>query len=148
MTGEPLSILLVEDNDSHAELVIDCLREHHIVNDIHRVDNGRSALDYLFREGEYSDPGKSPRPHIVMLDLRLPKVDGLDVLKAIKSDDELMAIPVVILTSSENSNDIKDAYRHHANSYLTKPVKFDEFYKMMETLGFYWLAWNKELRHR
>ena len=144
MTGEPLSILLVEDNDSHAELVMDCLKEHHMANDIHWVDNGRDALDYLFRKDEYSDPQKSPRPHIIMLDLRLPKVDGFEVLKAIKNDKELLSIPVIILTWSANKADIDKAYKLRANSYLTKPVKFEDFYAMMENLGFYWLAWNKQ----
>lgn len=145
MQGEPLDILLVEDNEAHAELVIEGLKEHRVANVIHHVRNGKDALDYLFRQGGFIDLGSSPRPHIVMLDLRLPKIDGLDVLKRIKEDPELSSIPVVILTSSDADMDLERAYKLHANSYLMKPVKFDDFKAMLETLGFYWLAWNKNL---
>ena len=144
MQGEPLNILLVEDNVAHAELVIDGLREHRIANNIRLVTNGRDALDYLFRKGEYSDPENSPRPHIILLDLRLPKIDGLEVLKQIKEDKGLHSIPVVVLTSSDADRDIQQAYDLNANSYLTKPVNFMDFTDMLETLGFYWLAWNKK----
>jgi CheY-like chemotaxis protein len=144
MMGEPLEILLVEDNESHAELIMDNLREHRIANHIHLVRNGKDALDYLFREGEFSDQADSPRPHLVMLDLRLPKVDGLDVLKKVKEEESLRSIPVVVLTSSDADQDIERAYKLHANSYLMKPVKFEDFSAMLESLGFYWLAWNKD----
>ena len=131
MQGEPLNILLVEDNDSHAELVMESLNEHRIANTVHLVQNGKDALDYLFREGAYSDPTKSPRPHLVMLDLRLPKVDGLDVLRRVKGEESLSSIPVVVLTSSDADNDIQQAYKLHANSYLMKPIKFDDFSAML-----------------
>ncbi len=143
MMGEPLDILLVEDNESHAELIMENLQEHRIANKMHLVQNGKDALDYLFREGAFSNPEDSPRPHIILLDLRLPKVDGLDVLKKVKTEESLSAIPVVILTSSDAGKDIERAYKLHANSYLMKPVKFEDFTEMLKSLGFYWLAWNK-----
>jgi CheY-like chemotaxis protein len=143
MRGEPLNILLVEDDASHAELVIEGLREHRVANSIFHVTNGKDALDYLFRENEYSDPEGSPRPHIVLLDLRLPKVDGLEVLKRIKEAELLHSIPVVVLTSSDADRDIQRAYELNANSYIMKPVNFLDFTKMLETLGYYWLAWNE-----
>jgi two-component system response regulator len=143
MKGEPLNILLVEDDASHAELVIEGLRGHRVANSIFHVTTGKDALDYLFRENDYSDPESSPRPHIILLDLRLPKVDGLEVLKRIKENELLHSIPVVVLTSSDADRDIQRAYELNANSYLVKPVDFLDFTKMLETLGYYWLAWNE-----
>ncbi len=143
MKGEPLNILLVEDDASHAELVIEGLRGHRVANRIFLVTTGKEALDYLFRENDYSDPESSPRPHIILLDLRLPKVDGLEVLKRIKEAELLHSIPVVVLTSSDADLDIQRAYELSANSYLVKPVNFLDFTKMLETLGYYWLAWNE-----
>ena len=142
MNGVPLNILLVEDNDDHAEVVRRSFRTHQVANDIHHVANGQAALDYLFRRGDYSDPTTSPRPHVIVLDLRLPKVDGLEVLRAIKEDQDLRRIPVVILTSSQGESDVAMAYDHHANSYLVKPLDFKKFTDLMGALGFYWLAWN------
>jgi CheY-like chemotaxis protein len=142
MTGEPTHILLVEDNLDHAELVRRSLVEHRVANRIHHLTDGQSAIDYLFRRGAFADPATHPRPHIVLLDLRLPRVDGLDVLKAIKEDKDLRTIPVVVLTTSSTERDIKAAYRSYVNSYLVKPVGFDDFQKLMKDLGFYWLGWN------
>lgn len=143
MKGEPLTILHVEDNEDHAALVNRILTEYCVANDIHLINNGQAALDYLFRRGEYSDPAASPRPHLILLDLRLPKVDGLEVLKAIKANEELATIPVVVLTSSEAEADLLGAYKKHVNSYLVKPLSFKEFAQMMAQLGFYWLCWNR-----
>jgi CheY-like chemotaxis protein len=143
MNGEPLVILLVEDNPDHTELIKRNLANHRILNKIYNVSDGEAALDYLFRRGNFADPQKSPRPHLVLLDLRIPKIDGLEVLKEIKSSDLLKKTPVVILTTSEAENDIKIAYENHANSYLVKPVDFDTFRQLMTDLGFYWLAWNR-----
>jgi DNA-binding response OmpR family regulator len=96
----------------------------------------------LFYRGEFSDPHSSPRPHVILLDLRLPRVDGIDVLRAIKENESLKTIPVVVLTTSEAEKDVAKAYYNHANSYLVKPVGFQEFKKLMDDLGFYWLGWN------
>jgi len=142
MMGEPVLVMLVEDNVDHAELVIRTLEEHRIANRIQHFLDGQTALDYLLRREGYGDPASSPRPHMILLDLRLPRVDGLEVLKVIKEDDELRNIPVVILTTSEAEKDVARAYTHHVNSYLVKPVGFEEFSRLMNDLGFYWLGWN------
>lgn len=142
MIGEPILVMLVEDNADHAELVIRTLEEHRIANKVRHFLDGQSALDYLFQRSEFSDPASNVRPHVILLDLRLPRVDGIDVLKAIKEDDHLKSIPVVVLTTSEAEKDVAKAYYNHANSYLVKPVGFDEFKKLMDDLGFYWLSWN------
>ncbi len=139
---EPLLVMLVEDNVDHAELVMRTLSEHSVPNRIFHVIDGQAALDYLFRRGDYADPGKSPRPHVILLDLRLPRVDGLEVLKTLKETEELRKIPVVVLTTSEAEKDVARAYSHHANSYLVKPVGYEEFVQLMNDLGFYWLGWN------
>lgn len=144
MDGEPLIILLVEDNPDHAELVLRSFEEHRVANKIFHVGDGEAALDYLFRKGIYRDPNSSPRPHVILLDLRLPKIDGLEVLKEVKSSHELQDIPVVALTTSESEQDMAGAYKRHVNSYLVKPVDFDKFGKLMDDLGFYWLAWNRK----
>jgi len=142
MVGEPILVMLVEDNIDHAELVIRTMEEHRITNKVRHFLDGQSALDYLFHRGEYSEFTDPHRPHVILLDLRLPRVDGIDVLKAIKEDAELKSIPVVVLTTSEAEKDVAKAYYNHANSYLVKPVGFEDFKKLMDDLGFYWLGWN------
>lgn len=142
LKGEPLTILLVEDNHDHAELVRRSLAKHKIANKVYHVVDGQAALNYMFREGAYTDPQTSPLPDLILLDLRLPKVDGLDVLKRIKDMPERRRIPVVIMTTSDAEMDIAVAYERHANSYVVKPLGFEAFQKMMSDLGFYWLAWN------
>ncbi|MBN1764324.1 MAG: response regulator [Sedimentisphaerales bacterium] len=142
LDGEPLIILLVEDNPGHAELVIRNLNKHRVLNNIHHVLDGEQCLDYLFHKNEYSAPEKSPRPHLILLDLRLPKIDGLDVLKTIKTTDNLYKIPTVILSTSEAEQDVAQAYEYRANSYLVKPIDFEKFNNLMKDLGYYWLGWN------
>ena len=142
MTGEPLEILLVEDNEDHAELVRRAPAEHRVANRIRHLSDGQMALDYLCRRGAFEDPASSPRPHVVLLDLRLPRVDGLEVLAVVKTDPDLRRIPVVVLTTSDAERDLARAYASHANSYLVKPVGFEAFQKLMEDFGFYWLGWN------
>jgi len=143
MNGEPLVILHIEDNEDHADLVKRTLRKHRVANELFVVKDGEEALDYLFRRGKFESPEKGPRPSVVLLDLRLPKIDGLEVLRIIKTTDELSRIPVVVLTSSEAEKDVARACDFHANSYLVKPIGFDKFTEMMEHLGFYWLSWNR-----
>ena len=142
INGEPLIILLVEDNPDHAELIRRSLDEHRVANKLYHVLDGEAALSYLFRRGDFSDPKKSPSPTVILLDLRLPKVDGLEVLKEIKTSEEHHKIPVVILTTSTAERDVAQAYNYDANSYLVKPVDFSKFTRMMDDLGFYWLGWN------
>jgi CheY-like chemotaxis protein len=141
--GKPIVILLVEDDPAHAEIVRRNFADSRLANRLIHVADGQVALDYLYRRGEFSAPDQSPRPHLILLDLRLPKVDGLEVLKAIKADAELARIPVVILTTSSAEADVAKAYDRHANSYLVKPVDFRQFLELMDTLGYYWLAWNQ-----
>ena len=138
----PFTILLVEDNPAHAELVMRSFEDHRVANTIIHLSDGETALEYLFKRGLYSSERESPRPHVILLDLRLPRVDGLDVLKEIKSSDELRSIPVVILTTSEAERDATRAYEHHANSFVVKPLDFASFTNLIKELGFYWLKWN------
>jgi CheY-like chemotaxis protein len=143
MNGEPLIILLVEDNADHAELVKRNLQDFQVANRLVHVEDGEAALDYLHGRGPYADRREAPRPHLVLLDLRLPRIDGLEVLKEVKNHPGLHTIPVVVLTSSDAERDMAQAYEHHANSYLTKPVDFGRFSVLLKDLGFYWLAWNQ-----
>jgi len=141
-TEDPLDILLVEDNDAHADLVIRGMRDQQVANKIHHVTDGEQALDYLFGRGAYTDPLLNPRPNLVLLDLRLPRVDGLEVIRIIKATPSLLRIPVVILTSSDAESDIVKSFDYHANSYVVKPLDFKTFTKIIKDLGSYWLGWN------
>jgi CheY-like chemotaxis protein len=147
MNGQPLSILLVEDNADHAELVKRNLEHFQVANRLYHVEDGEAALDFLHQRGAYADARRFPRPSLILLDLRLPRVDGLEVLKQVKTDPALHTIPVVILTTSDAERDIALAYHNHANSYVTKPVDFERFSSLLRDLGFYWLAWNRHPWH-
>lgn len=142
MEGEPVVVLLIEDNDDHAELVKRQMADHRVANRLIRLSDGQAALDYFFRRGDFADPASSPRPHVVLLDLRLPKVDGIEILKVCKETESLSQIPVIVLTTSEAERDVNHAYHNHANSYIVKPVDFEKFRQLMNDLGFYWLSWN------
>ncbi len=142
MQGEPLNILLVEDNFDHAELIVRSFKSHRIANKIIHVSDGEEALNYIFRTGKYENDDEYLIPNIILLDLRLPKVDGLEVLKEVKNSEHLKLIPVVVLTSSEAEKDIIKAYDLQVNSYLSKPLDFGKFQQLMDDLGFYWLGWN------
>jgi CheY-like chemotaxis protein len=140
--GEPLVLLLVEDDDAHAEIVKRNLEGIRVANRVVHAKDGQEAFDYLFRQGAWSSPKSSPRPGIVLLDLRLPKIDGLELLQLIKRDEDLRRIPVVVLTTSAAESDMAKAYDSGASSYLVKPVDFSRFKEMLEAFGYYWLAWN------
>ncbi|OGV74991.1 MAG: two-component system response regulator [Lentisphaerae bacterium RIFOXYB12_FULL_65_16] len=144
MKGEAIVILLVEDDEAHAEIVRRNFETSRIANRLMHVADGQAALDYLYRRNEFSDPANSPRPGVILLDLRLPKVDGLEVLRIIKADPNLSVIPAVVLTTSQAETDMIKAYSNHANSYLVKPVDSVKFTELMETFGYYWLAWNQK----
>jgi CheY-like chemotaxis protein len=148
MTDEPLVILFVEDDDDHAEIALRSLAHHHVTNVVRRATDGEEALDYLNRRGKFVDAATSPRPHVVLLDLRLPKRDGLDVLRIIKSDERFRRIPVVVLTTSAQESDIQRAYDLNANAYLVKPVDYQKFTNLMRDLGFFWLMWNQAPERR
>jgi CheY-like chemotaxis protein len=138
--------LLVENDSDHADLVTLSLMESQPkAKVVHHVSDGDAALDYLLRRGDFANPGQSPRPHLILLDLRLPKVDGLVMLKEIRtsSDEELRRIPVVVLTSSEANRDTAAAYDCGANSYVVKPADYEKFHNLVADLGHYWLVWNR-----
>lgn len=140
-SGAPVNILLVEDDPAHAEIVRRSLRDSRVANQIVHVEDGQAALDYLGDPAGFSD--NHPRPDLILLDLRLPKVDGLEVLRRIKHDDALKSIPTVVLTTSAAESDMVRAYEAGAGSFLVKPVDFEKFMTLMQTLGFYWLVWNQ-----
>lgn len=140
----PLCILLVEDNPDHAELIRRGFAQHSDRVELLVIQDGEAALDYLFQRGDWADPASSPRPDLVLLDLRLPKLDGLRVLEEIKSAPDLAVIPAVILTTSDAEGDMARAYARHANSYLVKPVDFDRFVDLVAEIEGYWLDWNRQ----
>jgi two-component system response regulator len=137
-----IDILLVEDNPYDAELTVRALRKRKLANRIHLAADGAEALDYIFGRGAFTNRSDFKHPKVIFLDLKLPKVSGLEVLAAIKSDPNTHSIPVVILTSSREDPDIKQAYSLGANSYVVKPVNFDDFTETLSELGFYWMAVN------
>jgi two-component system response regulator len=138
-----VEILLVEDNPSDAELTLRALRKYNLANNVVVVTDGEEALDFVFARGAYSHRDIQNGPRVVLLDLKLPKVDGLDVLKAMKSDPRTKIIPVVVLTSSKEEKDIVSSYQLGVNSYIVKPVDFDKFADAVKDLGFYWLLLNQ-----
>jgi two-component system response regulator len=141
-----VEILLVEDNQRDAELIIHALEKHKSPNQLVHVKDGTEALDFLFGRGQYAGRNIEQRPRVVLLDLGLPKLNGLDVLRAIKADEVLRCLPVVIVTSSDDASDIQTAYDLGANSYVVKPMEFDAFIKAMRHLGLYWLQSNQPLK--
>jgi len=144
MDGEPALILLVEDDESHAALIRRSLTRHRAAHEVRWLHDGREALDYLFRRGEYADPDTSPRPQLVLLDLRLPKIDGFEVLEQVKADESLRSIPVVVLSTSAAETDLARAAHYHANSYVVKPVDFGKLSELIGELGRYWLDWHRQ----
>ena len=142
---EQVRILLVEDSPLDAELTMRALNEGKLANAIEWVKDGQQALDYLFQEGTYSDRGGC-MPHLVLLDLKMPRVSGIEVLKAIKSDERTRRIPVVIMTSSQEEKDIAQSYDLGVNSYVVKPVDFIALTNLARQAGYYWLAINRAPR--
>ncbi|MBN2351212.1 MAG: response regulator [Spirochaetales bacterium] len=132
------TILLIEDNEDHIEHTVDALREGGLVNQINVIRDGEQALQYMNREGEFKDPKKSPRPCLVLLDVKLPKIGGFEVLERLKTDEDLKVIPVILLTTTGNKEDIERGARLGANDYIVKPVEFDNFMQKVKGLGKYW----------
>ena len=141
-----VEILLVEDNPNDVELTLRALKKHNITNKVHVVKDGAEALEYIFATGAYASRDINSIPKVILLDLKLPKVDGLEVLRRIKSDERTKMIPVVVLTSSKEEQDLVESYRLGANSYIAKPVDFESFVKAVSELGLYWLLLNQPPR--
>jgi len=131
-----VQILMVEDNPGDIELSRQALKQGKLLNDLHIIENGEAALDFLYQRGEYAD---AVRPDLILLDLNLPKVSGRDVLKQVKADKTLAAIPVIVLSSSEDANDIRESYELSANSFVTKPVQVEDFVRVVNSIEQFWI---------
>jgi two-component system response regulator len=143
MTSVAVEILLVEDNPNDIKLALHAFQKHHIVNQVHVVRDGAEALEFIFCTDRYAHRTIANPPRVILLDLKLPLVDGLDVLRAIKGDARTQMIPVVVMTSSKEESDIVKSYKLGVNSYIVKPVDFDQFMDVVRQLGFYWLLLNQ-----
>ena len=139
-----VEILLVEDNPHDAEIAMRALKKNNLANNVLVVGDGEEALDFLYARGPFENRHINNRPKIILLDLKLPKVDGKEVLKVIKNDPEKKVIPVIILTSSREERDIVESYQLGVNSYIVKPVDFDKFVESVKEIGLYWLLMNQQ----
>ena len=137
--GRGIDILLVEDNPDHVELILKALQNNNILNEVRVVTNGQEALGFLYQRGEYAD---ALPPGLILLDIKLPRVDGIEVLRRIKADPKLKSIPVVMLTTSTNEEEIVESYNCGANSFIVKPVDFEQFARVIKELKLYWLIIN------
>jgi CheY-like chemotaxis protein len=146
MNENMVEILLVEDNPTDVELTLRAFKKNNITNSVKVVKDGAAALDFLFAQGEYADRDINHFPRVILLDLKLPKIDGLEVLRRIKADERTKLIPVVVLTSSQEEQDLMESYKLGVNSYITKPVDFDNFSKAVAALGYYWALLNRPPR--
>jgi two-component system response regulator len=142
LADSTVDILLVEDNNFDAELMLRALSDHRLRAGVHRVKDGEEALDYLFRRGAYRDRAQRADPRVILLDLKLPKVDGTEVLSSIRANPSTRCLPVVVITSSREHRDVTNCYRLGANSFVTKPLDFAEFQEAMAQLGLYWMFVN------
>ncbi len=143
VNADAVEILLVEDNPQHVELTLRALRKYNLANNVLVAKDGAEALEFIFATHRYSQRRIENGPKVILLDLKLPKVDGLEVLRRIKSDERTKAIPVVVVTTSEQDQDVVKSYELGANSYIVKPVSFDKFVQAVSELGFYWMLLNK-----
>ena len=146
MNYDEIEILLVEDNQTDAELAMRALKKHNLANNLYWAKDGAEALDFVYSRGEFTGKKLEHIPKVILLDLRLPKIDGLEVLKQLKSDEKTKLIPVVVLTSSKEERDIVESYKLGVNSFISKPVAFEEFLKVVSDMGLYWLLLNKPPR--
>ena len=138
-----LEILLVEDNPADAELTIRALKKHRLANHLIHVTDGQQAIDFLFGKGEYEGRDVMQQPKVVLLDLKLPKVNGIEVLRQLRADERTHLVPVVVLTSSHEDRDVIETYNLGANSYIVKPVEFENFSEAVSNMGLYWLLLNE-----
>jgi two-component system response regulator len=139
---EQIEILLVEDNPDDAQLTMLALEENHIVNHIIHLKDGAEALDYIYNEGIYAGTPAHTKPKVILLDLKMPKVNGLEVLQRLKSDVNMKKIPIIVFTSSDEDPDVKECYNLGVNSYVVKPLNFDQFKKAINEIGLYWAVLN------
>lgn len=140
MESKCVEILLVEDNPYEAELAIRGLKKHNFANNLHHIDDGADALDFIFGRGKYAHHTETPK--LILLDIKLPRIDGIEILRQIKGNEKTRSIPVVVLTSSKENQDVKACYELGVNSYIVKPVDFDSFAKAVAELGMYWMLLN------
>ena len=147
MENQEIQILLVEDNKSDAALTIRALKKHNLANNLIHLIDGAQAIDFIFCKGEYSDRNPDIKPKVIFLDIKMPKVNGLEVLRILKADENTKMIPVVMMTSSKEEKDIIESHKLGVNSYVVKPLGFENFSKTIAELGFYWLAVNNAPRH-
>lgn len=138
-----VEILLVEDNPNDITLTLRALKKHNFANKVFVVMDGEEALDYIYKKGKFSDQPKNENLKVILLDLKLPKIDGLEVLKILKSDENTRSIPVVIMTSSKEEKDLIESYNLGVNSYVTKPIDFNQFIRAVGDIGLYWLLFNE-----
>ena len=143
---DPVEVLIVEDNPNDAELIIRALKKHNLINDLFVAEDGQEALDFIFCRGKFETRNPLKPLKVIFLDLKLPKLNGLEVLREVKSNPQTKKLPVVILTSSKEDPDITQAYELGANGYVVKPVEFSEFVKALENTGLFWLLVNKAPR--
>jgi CheY-like chemotaxis protein len=143
MTSNEVEIVLVEDNPNDAELALRALKVHNLANNLIWLKDGVEAIDFIFAQGQYSDRSLDGKPKVILLDLKLPRVNGLEVLEKIKSDIQTKSIPIVVLTSSSEERDIITSYNLGVNSYILKPVDFDKFINAVKEIGYYWSLLNK-----
>ena len=143
METGPIEILLVEDNPDDVEMTLHALQTHNVSNRIEVVRDGAEALDFMFRSGDYASRSETDNPKLILLDLKLPKISGLEVLTRIKSDPRTASVPVVVLSSSAEDRDIQESYRLGVNSYIVKPVDFERFLAAVSQVGLYWLLLNR-----
>jgi two-component system, response regulator len=136
------AVLLVEDNDDDVQLTLRAFKKHNLANEIHVATDGQAALDFLFGTGKHAERARAQLPHVVLLDLKLPRIDGLEVLKQIRANPRTRLLPVVVLTSSKEERDLVESYRLGANSYVRKPVDFQQFTEAAQSLGLYWMVLN------
>ena len=141
-----VEILLIEDNPNDVELTLRALKKHNLTNKVHVVKDGAEALEFIFATGAYASRDINHSPRVILLDLKLPKVDGLEVLRQVKSNERTKMIPIVVLTSSKEERDLVESYKLGANSYIAKPVDFESFVKAVSELGMYWLLLNQPPR--
>lgn len=138
-----VELILIEDNPHEAELTIRSLKKHNLANHLVHIDDGEDAMDFLFSTGQYADNTGKLNPKVILLDLKLPKVSGLEILQALKADETTKNIPVVVLTSSKEESDVFESYKLGVNSYIVKPVNFESFSKAVAEIGLYWLLLNE-----